>query len=122
MAYAPKSIEDGDAANAETMTTLSLRDKMPEFVGGQDSLMSFVRKNINQIIVAKNKEAINKSIEVQVTIDKKGNVKTPKITKGINAEVDKEVLRVVSSMPKWNPGTTNGLPVSKQISFPVQLK
>jgi protein TonB len=36
--------------------------------------------------------------------------------------LDKEALRVVSTMPKWKPGEQRGKPVRVKFTLPVQFR
>ncbi len=95
--------------------------QMPQFPGGQDSLLKFISKNFNYPVETKNKKSGERIIHVQLTIDEKGNVKKSKIIKGINSELDKEALRVVSLMPKWKPAFADGKPVEQKVNVPIKL-
>ncbi|MES2397052.1 MAG: energy transducer TonB [Bacteroidota bacterium] len=131
IAYAPQSIVNGDeklvsAKVAESETdqlqdeTKSI-DQMPEFPGGQDSLLKFIRKNFKYPSNYKT-ESGNKKIDVNFIVDKDGKIKKAKIVKGINSELDKEALRVVNSMPKWKAGLRDGKSVSVNFDLPIILE
>ena len=36
--------------------------------------------------------------------------------------LDKEAMRVVSTMPKWSPGKMKGVPVSSYFTLPISFK
>ncbi len=42
--------------------------------------------------------------------------------KGIGSGCDEEALRVISSMPDWNPGRQNGKEVRVQLNMPISFK
>lgn len=42
--------------------------------------------------------------------------------RSVSEELDAEAIRVVSSMPKWQPGTQNGKPVNVKFTLPVTFK
>jgi protein TonB len=42
--------------------------------------------------------------------------------KGIGAGCDEEAIRVIKSMPKWNPGKQNGRPVNVKVFVPIVFK
>ena len=44
------------------------------------------------------------------------------ITRGVEKSLDEEAIRVISSMPKWNPGTINGTPVKVKYTLPIVFK
>ena len=41
---------------------------------------------------------------IKCVIDKKGNVVRPEVVVSLSPECDREALRVVRSMPRWEPG------------------
>lgn len=131
IAYAPQSIVNGDEKLVSTKVAesepnqlqdeLKSIDQMPEFPGGQDSLLKFIHKNFKYPSTYKT-ESSNKKIDVNFIVDKGGKIKKAKIVKGINSELDKEALRVVNSMPKWKAGLNNGEPVSVNFNLPIILE
>jgi hypothetical protein len=96
-------------------------DEMPEFPGGINEMNKFIRSNLNYSKFSKIPENAVTKIMVQFIIDKDGSIKNPKVIKGINAETDKEALRVVNLMPKWKPGKLNGNKVPVIYNLPIQL-
>ena len=58
----------------------------------------------------------------QFTIAKDGSVTDVKVVRGVHPDLDKEVMRVVTSSPKWNPGKHKGQAVPVMFTFPVMFK
>src|SRR5260221_13091332 len=79
----------------------------PEFPGGQDSLLSYLKKNIHYPQQAQTKREEGQ-VYVGFMIDTTGKIRDAKIVNGINDDLDAEALRVVQSMPDWKPGTAGG--------------
>jgi TonB family protein len=72
------------------------------FPGKSDSIIDFFSKNITYSeSVLKSK--ISGVVTVELSIDDSGKVIESKIVKGINTEVDKEILRVCKLLPNWIP-------------------
>ncbi|MEN8928357.1 MAG: energy transducer TonB [Flavobacteriales bacterium] len=94
---------------------------MPEFVGGMDSLMSYLSKNIKYPKKAQNK-GIEGRVFVQFIVEKNGSIKAAEVIKGIDKSLDKEALRVISSMPNWLPGKNNGELVRTKFVIPVKYQ
>ena len=62
-------------------------------------------------------------VTVQFTVTEEGKVTDVKVLRGVNAELDKEAVRVVSQSPLWTPGRDeNGEAVSVSYVFPVIFK
>lgn len=98
-------------------------DIMPEFIGGQDSLMKFISRNFNydKKIDKQNPPTTNK-IYVRFTVTEDGSIKNPVILKGINTSLDNEALKVVKMMPKWKPASRYGKAVSFEMNLPIKLE
>jgi TonB family protein len=97
-------------------------DKMPEFKGGMDAMISYMSKETNYPETAK-KNGVMGKVFVEFTVTKKGVIKNVKIKKGSdNRELDLEALRVVSSMPDWNPGEKEGKKVNVKMVLPIVFK
>ena len=71
-------------------------------------------------------EDINNKIQgrpiVQFVVERNGSISSAKIVRSVDPALDKEALRVISSMPKWNPGKKNGVPVRVKYTIPVTFK
>ncbi|MFY9307648.1 MAG: energy transducer TonB [Bacteroidia bacterium] len=124
-AQAPQEVSLAeDAVMPSTSTTASANyfEQKPEYPGGQDSLISFIQSKFDPQLLTKYPQAATETAEVKFTVDKKGKIKNPTIEKGINPEVDKELLRVLKLFPSWSPATANGEAVSKEVHLPIRLK
>ncbi len=59
---------------------------------------------------------------MEFVVSKTGAIENVKVVRGRHPALDKEALRVVKAMPKWNPGRNNGQPVKVTYILPVQFK
>jgi protein TonB len=96
-------------------------EKSPEFPGGDDSLYTFIGRNIKYPEAAK-KNKIEGRVFVTFVIEKDGQVSSAKILRDIGGGCGEEALRVVNSMPKWKPGTQRGNPVRVQFNLPIMFQ
>ena len=55
-------------------------------------------------------------------VDKDGSITNVKILRGIDPELNKEAVRVISAMPKWKPGTQKGEAVRVKYTVPVMFR
>ena len=96
---------------------------MPSFVGGYDSLITFMEDHL-QYPEWEKQNRVEGIVVAAFVIDAEGNVTQPKIVKSIpNAKnVDAEVIRVVNLMPKWTPGSDMGKNVPVEFTLPVRFK
>ena len=94
---------------------------MPEFPGGVRTMLDFIKKNIQYPEIAR-KNGIQGRVIVGVVVDKNGSVTNLTILKSIDPYLDKEAIRVISSMPKWTPGVQNGKKVRVKFTVPVSFR
>lgn len=96
-------------------------EQRPEFPGGNEALMQYLMQNLQYPETARkiNVEAI---ALVSFTVDKNGDIRNAKSLKNIGYGIDKEALRVVNEMPKWNPAVQNGKPVEMEYTLEVNFK
>ena len=55
-------------------------------------------------------------------IEKDGTVTNVRIVRSVDAELDQEAVRVVSSMPRWTPGKQRGKPVRVSFTLPIDFQ
>lgn len=97
-------------------------ENMPEFPnGGMTALMKYLSDNIRYPEAA-HKAGIQGGVTVQFVVGKDGSIGNVSILRGVNADLDAEAIRVISSMPKWKPGTQKGEPVKVKYTVPVMFR
>ena len=97
-------------------------EKAPEFPGGMDAMMKYLYENIKYPAEAEAAGKDGRAI-VQFIVKKDGSIGNVEIIRssGDNS-LDTEAIRVIASMPKWNPGTQGGKPVNVKFALPVVFK
>lgn len=92
------------------------------YAGGNDSLQSFLGKNVVYPDSAL-KANINGVVKVGLIIGKDGCVKDVKLVKGINKLCDNAILDVITKMPcRWKPAVQNGANVESYEEISVVFK
>jgi TonB family protein len=106
---------------SETGEVLTFAEQMPEFKGGINEMYAFLSQNIKypKIAMAENIEG---KVVISFVVDDKGNVGKIQVMKAIGGGCEEEAIRVIQSMPKWNPGKQNGKPVSVRYTLPISFK
>ena len=96
-------------------------EQMPSFPGGKKAMMEYLKENTEYPAKAvKNK--IQGRVIVQFTVDEKGRLSDIKVVKSVEPYLDAEAVRVVKSMPRWNPGMQNGKAVKVRYTLPVTFR
>lgn len=93
-------------------------ENMPVFPGGQSALLAYLGENIEYPTNAKENGAQGRVI-VEFVVGKDGSISEAKIARSVDPYLDKEALRVINKMPKWEPGTNKGKPVNVKFTVPV---
>ena len=96
-------------------------DRKPEFPGGYDVCIKYLAVNVKYP-----KEAAKRKIQGRVIVDfvvnRDGSITDANVVKSVHYLLDEEALRVVKTMPKWNPGILDGKPVRVKYSLPINFK
>ena len=95
--------------------------QMPEFSGGQSALFEFLSKSIRYPEAAR-KNSIQGRVITTFVVEKDGSISNARVVKSVNPDLDAEALRVVNSMPNWNPGKQDGKAVRVKYTVPVTFK
>jgi protein TonB len=99
----PKNIEPGKSAS---------------FPGGKTALLEFLKNNLvcpqDQL-----KKGEKKVVVARFLINPDGSAENIQITQPGGADFDKEVIRVLKKMPKWEPQIENGVAVPISVTQPV---
>lgn len=96
-------------------------EQMAEFPGGQAALMKWLRDNMRYPETAQQNDVQGRVI-VKFVVEKDGSIGNATIAKGVDRDLDREAIRVVKKMPKWQPGKNNGVAVRSYFTLPVTFK
>ncbi|MDE7497106.1 MAG: energy transducer TonB [Muribaculaceae bacterium] len=96
-------------------------EQQAEFPGGMAALMKWLSNNIRYPEAAQQND-IQGRVIVKFVVEKDGSIGTATILKGVDKDLDREALRVVKKMPKWQPGKNNGQAVRSYFNLPVTFK
>ena len=104
--------------NGETEKTWDVVEKMPQYPGGDKELMGYLARNIKYPVEAQ-KNGTQGKVIVGFTVNSAGKVVNQKVLRGVDAYLDKEAVRVVSTFPTWIPGEQKGEKVSVRYVIPI---
>ncbi|GAD06266.1 energy transducer TonB [Porphyromonas crevioricanis] len=96
-------------------------EQQPEFPGGTAALMKWLSSNVRypEIAIENN---IQGRVIVSFVVEKDGSTTDVKVVRGVDPALDKEAVRLASSMPKWTPGKQRGKPVRTRFTLPVAFQ
>ena len=115
-----KAQEKENAAINEDMIYRDV-EEMPSFPEGQGGVFGYISKNIHYPVVAE-ENGIQGRVLVSFIIEKDGSLTDFVIEKSVDPSLDKEAIRLVRSMPKWNPGKKDGQSVNVKYTLPITFR
>ena len=97
-------------------------EKKPTFNGGDaNGFAQWLNSQITFPEAARERGAAGRVV-VNFKVGTDGNIKDIVLVKGIDPDIDAEVLRAVKSSPAWGPGSQDGKPVEVSYTCPLVFK
>lgn len=93
----------------------------PEYPDGEKALYRYLAENIHYPEQAK-ADSIEGKVFVRFIVRDNGDIVNVEVERGIGGGCDEEALRVIKSMPKWIPATSEGKVVNVQYVIPINFK
>lgn len=113
---APPTLEPED-----TEEIFEIVEEPTSFPGGMQELMKWLGKNIKYPDLAAD-NGIQGRVMVRFVVERDGSTSNVEIARSVDPSLDKEAIRVVKAMPKWNPGKQRGKAVRQRFVLPVQFR
>ena len=96
-------------------------DKMPVYMYGDKALSDFISHQMRYPKEAR-QQGIQGRIICSFIVAADGSVCNVEVVQGINSQLDKEAVRVLSLMPRWVPGERNGEKVNVKCLLPIDFE
>ncbi len=96
-------------------------EQKPEFPGGQKAMLQFMYENINYPKIAR-ENGIMGTVVIKFVVETDGSITNIKILRDIGGGCSGEAVRVLQTMPQWNPGIQNQIPVRASFVLPVKFE
>jgi protein TonB len=93
-------------------------EEMPMFPGGDIELLKFIGENTQYPVIAKENN-IQGRVIIRFCVTAEGGVSQISVLKGVSPELDAEAMRVVQTLPAFNPGRQGGKPVPVWYMVPI---
>ena len=106
----------------EEETIPQVVEQMPEVPGGMQALMKYLQQNINYPRISRENGSQGRSF-IAFVVNTDGSIQDVEVMKSSSdVYLDKEAVRVVTGMPKWNPGKQAGKAVRVRFTLPVTFR
>jgi len=110
-----------DTDSIENSNIFGVVEEMPSFPGGMAALMKYIKDNLRYPEICREGAAMGR-VHVVFIVNEDGSLSDIKVIRSISPELDKEAIRVVKSMPKWNPAKQNGKAVKMKYVVSVNFR
>lgn len=95
-------------------------EEQPEFPGGFDAMLTFIRENLRYPKSGR-EQGLEGTVFASFIVEKDGTVSNINIVRGLSPECDAEVKRMLGISPKWIPGKQSGKDVRVRFVLPVKF-
>ena len=119
--YLPVQGFDAEINEDKEIIIYSCVEQMPQFPGGEKALMKFLQSHTCYPPMAAEND-VQGRVVVRFIVDETGKVSDATIIHSVDYDLDREVVRVCKSLPRFTPGRHNGQPVSVWYTLPVTFK
>ena len=100
-------------------TVYDMAEKMPDFPGGSVALMKWI--NAHKVYPEEMKKAGKQGLEIMTfVVDEDGSISQAEVIRSVDPLCDADAVRLVGSMPRWNPGMQFGKPVKVRYTIPIR--
>jgi TonB family protein len=96
----------------------TVADQMPMFPGGDPALLKYIAENTVYPDEAKTNN-ISGRVIVRFCVTASGGISQISVLKGVSPELDKEAMRVVKTLPAFEPGRQGGVSVPVWYMVPI---
>lgn len=95
-------------------------EHIPTYPGGVAALMEFIKSNLQypEDAIAEKAEGL---VQVSFVVEKDGSTSEFEVLDEHHPSLEAEAVRVMKMMPKWNPGTQDGVKVRVEYTVPVKF-
>ena len=114
----PEYDSSSDMSSEDADKIYTIAEQMPSFKGNVNSWLS---SHIQYPAVAA-ENGVQGRVIVKFVVTAEGYVRQAQVVRGVDSSLDREAVRVVNSMPRWNPGIHNGQPANVWFTLPITFK
>ena len=96
-------------------------EDLPQFPGGAVELMKWLTKNLKYPATAQQRK-VQGRVVAQFVINTDGSISDLELVEKLSSDCDREALRVLRMMPRWQPGVMNAKPCRTKVCIPIVFK
>lgn len=104
--------------NEEDKGVYVVVEQMPKFPGGDAALLKYIATNVKYPEAAKN-DGIQGRVIIRFCVTENGGIDLVSVLRGVDPELDAEAVRVIKTLPSFEPGKQGGIAVPVWYSVPI---
>ncbi len=106
----------------ESIVIIDKKNKVAEFPGGQAEMHTYLDNNLRY--PKDGTTRVEGNVFINFCVNEDGSISNIKVIKGLCKECDADAIRVVSTMPKWNPALEYGTnkPLKSFFTIPCRFR
>ncbi|MDR0972875.1 MAG: energy transducer TonB [Prevotellaceae bacterium] len=117
----PIIVEEETEPEVSETEIFNVVEKQASFPGGDAALMKFLNDNIKYPTISQ-ENGTQGRVYIQFVVNIDGSIQDAVVMRSLDPYLDKEALRVVNMMPKWNPGEQRNKAVRSRFTLPVLFR
>ena len=111
------------AGSQDSLTKSSMKETFPVYPGGEKALINYLTTNMTY---ADKEDRLDHGriglVIVSFVILEDGSIdENVRILQSVSEYYDQEAIRLIKAMPKWSPGTQDGIPVKVAYNLPIRF-
>lgn len=111
----------GTAGQEMEEEVFTVVEQPPAFPGGETALLKYISDHLKYPQIALEQE-IQGVVTLRFVVLPNGAVGDVFVVQGLDSNCDREAVRVVKSLPRFNPGRQQGKPVSVWFTLPIRFQ
>lgn len=115
------SSSNGEAILSSDAPIYTFVDQMPTYRGGVSALNEYLSKNLKYPVVAE-EHKIQGRVFVNFVVEPNGSITNVGVARSVDPSLDKESVRVIKNMPRWEPGKNKGKKVRVKLTLPITFR
>lgn len=112
-----KNLNDENSGEPEEEIFTAV-EQQAEFPGGSGAWQRFLAKTLKYPSLAQ-RANVGGRVFVSFVVNTDGSVSDVEVLKGVGFGCDEEAIRIIRSMPRWNPGKQSGRAVRSRFTQPI---
>lgn len=96
-------------------------EQQAQFVGGEKAMYKWLQNNMRYPVISQ-ENGVQGKVFVRFVVSETGKITNARVVRSLDPYTDKEAVRCIEAMPRWNPGKMNGSAVKSYYVLPITFK